>query len=120
MKNLSLVLLLLLTSCTTANIGKDAVSKQTQDITLLRAIDDAYTDAVQTASSMQWNITHSEKAAYLIQAETPGNALRWKDEVSVTLQARGDSVRITVRSKLGNEPNRKHIAEYLKNVAGAR
>lgn len=120
LKNTILIAILVLTGCTTANVGKQAEVNQTQHVTMLRAIDDAYTDAIQVASSMRWNITHSEKAAYLVQATTPGTPLRWQDEVSVTLAAVGDSTKITVRSKLGQEPNRKHVAEYLKKVTGAR
>ncbi len=114
------LLLLMLTSCTAANVGKSAADNQTQQVTLLRAIDDAYTDAIQAASAMQWDVTHSEKAAYLIQATTPGTPLRWTDNVSITMAPAGDSVKITVRSKLGQKPNRAHVAEYLERVAGAR
>ena len=112
-----LVWFLLATGCTTANIGPNAAASQTQTATLHGSYEDAFRAAAQVAASMKWNITSSDTDTGVISAKYSGTPGRWGDEVSILIAQSGEAVTVTVRSSLGQRPNREHVGQYLKNLS---
>ena len=110
------VLFTLLFGCTTANIGSKAGENQTQSITVAAGYDVVFRAAAQTASLMKWEISQSDANTGVISAKYEGSLRRWGDEVSILINAVDNGTRITVRSKLGQKPNRDYVKEYLDNL----
>ena len=83
-----LTLLVLASSCATykANFGPGAEERKTQIRVFVDSYDDVYRAVMQTAASQQWEITHSDKDAGLVQARTPKSLSAWDDEVSGGVQ----------------------------------
>lgn len=114
-----LVLLFLITGCTTANVGADARENQTQRLASGSAPEEAYGAALRIASEYGWKVASSDSSARVFTAEAPGNMGRWDDTIGVSISENDDGSTITVRSTLGQGPNREHVAGYLSEVAAA-
>ena len=115
----TLLTLLALAGCTTANLGAGAVENQTQTRSVAGGPESAYREALATASMMRWDVSNSDAVALVFSATTPGNGGRWADRVNVVVRPDSVGSEITVRSNLGQGPNRRYIAEYLDAVEAA-
>ena len=98
------------------NFGENAEANKTQQIELTASFEVAYRTAVQVAAEKNWSIKNSDSSAGFFRAETPSSARVWSDEVNVTITDEGDNIKITVRSNLGQEPNRRVVSEFLTEV----
>ena len=110
---------LALSACTTANIGPGAEANQTQAIELDAAPTDAYALAMREAAGFGWTVKNSSDSALLFTAEAPGSIGRWDDEVTVSVDAAGSGSLVTVRSGLGQGPNRRHVADFIARLVPA-
>lgn len=108
------IVLILLTGCTTANVGSNAAENQTQELMLDGvAYEQAFRAAAQAAAAIQWQIASSDRDTGVISASYDGTISRWGDNVNIMVSESGTGSRVTVRSNLGQRPNRNHVAEYL-------
>lgn len=115
-KNLAyLVVLISLSSCaTTSNFGADAEASKTQTRTFeSSSFDSVYRAAVQVAAEQNWSIKNSDKDAGYFMAETPGSMRVWSDKVNVTMSEEDGQIIVTVKSNLGQKPNRDIVSKYL-------
>lgn len=113
------IMCLMLTSCAASdNYGADAEANKTQTLEIDTTLEQAYRTAIQVAAEQSWNIQNSDSDAGFFRAETPGSMRAWQDEVNVTIAERGGVVRITVKSNLGQAPNRRIVADFLNSVEG--
>ncbi|MEQ9309517.1 MAG: hypothetical protein RLN90_08690 [Balneolaceae bacterium] len=65
------------------------------------------------AAEQNWNIKNSDKDAGYFMAETPGSMRVWSDEVNITILEKEDHIKVTVKSNLGQNPNREVVLKYL-------
>ncbi|XWN36278.1 MAG: hypothetical protein ROO71_09980 [Balneola sp.] len=115
-KNLAYLLVLLTISgcAASSNFGDDAEANKTQTRTFeSSSFDSVYRAAVQVAASQNWSIKNSDKDAGYFSAETPGSMRAWSDEVNVTISEENDQIIVTVKSNLGQKPNRDIVSKYL-------
>jgi hypothetical protein len=117
-RNLSLLIVLsIFTGCAaTANYGSDADANKTQSRTFESTFDSVYRAAVQVAAEQNWSIKNSDKDAGYFLAETPGSMKVWSDEVNVTISEEADQITVTVKSNLGQKPNRELVSKYLTEL----
>ena len=109
-----LIALTILSSCAlTANYGPDAKENKTQIRTFESTFDSVYRAAVQVAAEQNWSIKNSEKSAGYFMAETPRSMKAWSDEVNVTISEEKGLIKVTVKSNLGQKPNREVVSKYL-------
>lgn len=109
-----LIILIALSGCaTTANYGSDAEANKTQTRTFKSTFDSVYRSAVQVAAEQNWSIKSSDKDAGYFMAETPGSMRVWSDEVNVTISEEDGHIKVTVKSNLGQKPNRDVVLKYL-------
>lgn len=109
-----LMFLTILSGCaTTANYGSDAEANKTQTRTFESTFDLVYRAAVQVAAEQNWSIKNSDKDAGYFLAETPGSMKVWSDEVNVTISEDEDHIKLTVKSNLGQKPNREVVSKFL-------
>jgi len=109
-----LMFLAILSGCaTTANYGSDAEANKTQTRTFESTFDSVYRAAVQVAAEQNWSIKNSDKDAGYFLAETPGSMKVWSDEVNVTISEEEDHIKLTVKSNLGQKPNREVVSKFL-------
>ena len=110
---------LLLVSCATyrANTGPGADERKTQSRTFIGSYDQVYKTVVQTAANQNWEITHTDKDAGLVQAKTPASLQAWEDEVGITINEIDGGVRVQVKSGLANAPNVEIVRKYLDAIS---
>lgn len=114
---LILVFALINSSCAVSdNFGDNAEANKTQVLEVNSSFEVAYRTAIQVAAAKNWSVKNSDIDAGFFRAETPGSMRVWSDEVSVTITEDGEKAIITVRSNLGQEPNRKIISEFLSET----
>jgi uncharacterized FlaG/YvyC family protein len=108
------ITLVVLSGCAlTANYGSNSDENKTQTQTFKATFDSVYRSAIQVAAEQNWSIKNSDKDAGYFMAETPGSLKVWSDEVNVTISEKQDQVVVTVKSKLGQKPNREIVTKYL-------
>ena len=113
----ALILTFIISSCAVSeNFGENAEANKTQQIEINTSFENAYRTAIQVAAERNWSVKNSDSAAGFFRAETPGSARVWSDEVNVTIIEEGGKTIITVRSNLGQEPNRKVISDFLTDL----
>lgn len=78
---------------------------------------EVYKSALQTAMEFNWNVSMSDADAMVFNATTPGVMSRWEDLVNVMITEKNGVATLTVKSKLGHAPNKRHVVEYLNSVA---
>ena len=116
-KNLAyLAVLISLSSCAaSSNFGADAEANKTQTLTFeSSSFDSVYRAAVQVAAEQNWSIKNSDKDAGYFMAETPGSMRVWSDKVNVTMSEEDGQIIVTVKSNLGQKPNRDIVSKYLE------
>lgn len=111
-----LFLLPLAAACSTANIGPGAAERQTQTAVYEAEYDDVYRAAVQQAGDMQWAVIYSDKDAGAIRIATPQTMGQWADTVAVSLMPTDSGTVVTIRSTLGQSPNRENVKRYLAEL----
>lgn len=110
----TLVALTILSGCAaTANYGSDSEANKTQIRTFESTFDSVYRAAIQVAAEQNWSIKNSDKDAGYFMAETPGSMKVWSDEVNVTISEEDGGIKVTVKSNLGQKPNREVVSKYL-------
>lgn len=107
-------LLVFISGCATTKTH--TTERTNQKIELSTDIDDAYSIAYKTAMEMSWTITNSDPDMHAFSAKTPVSWQRWEDEVNVYIEADKSKSILTVKSKLGHDPNREHIGNYIEAV----
>ncbi len=109
-----LLVFTLLSGCaTTANYGADAEANKTQTRTFDSTYDSVYLAEVQVAAEQNWSIKNSDKDVGYFMAETPGGMRVWSDKVNVTILEVQGQIKVTVKSNLGQKPNRDLVQKYL-------
>jgi hypothetical protein len=113
----ALVLAFIISSCAVSeNFGENAEVNKTQQIEINTSFENAYRTAIQVAAERNWSVKNSDSSAGFFRAETPGSARVWSDEVNVTIIEEEGKTKITVRSNLGQEPNRKIVSDFLTDL----
>jgi len=109
---------LILSGCAaSANLGSNAEENKTQTILLdTTDYDAAFRQAVQVAASENWSVKTSDREAGFFRAQTPSKLSAWSDEVQVMLNQKGSTIRVMVKSNLGQESNREIVATYLSKL----
>lgn len=115
MKQLSIILLLVLTGCATMNTHNPQRTTQTRDFNA--EAQTVYRTALQTAMEFQWEITMSDADVMAFSAKTPSTLSRWDDQINVFVNNKDNLSTLTVRSTLGHKPNIEYITSYLEKVA---
>jgi len=113
----ALAFLLLISACTTANVGAGAEGNQTQVVTLDLPPSEAYRTAAQEAVAYGWTVENSDPATGLIRATYEGALSRFGDTVTIAVAPAPGGATVTVRSTLGQGPNRRHVAGYLARLS---
>ena len=98
------------------NFGENSEANKTQVLEISTSFEVAYRTAIQVAAAKNWSVKNSDINAGFFRAETPSSLRVWSDEVSVTLVEDGEKIIITVRSNLGQEPNRKIVSDFLSEI----
>ena len=108
------VLIFLMNCAISENFGEKADSSKTQVRIFNSTYEDVYKLAIQTAGERNWTIKHSDFKAGFFSAHYPQTLKNWDDQVNVSIHDNlNDSITITVKSNLGQSPNRKIVADFL-------
>lgn len=106
---------ILFTSCATVQ-KTHTVERTTQKLELNINVENAYNLAYKTALEFSWVMTNSDTNMHAFGATTPVVLKRWDDDVNVFVEGNENNSIITVKSKLGHEPNVKYIESYLQAI----
>ncbi len=113
-----LPILLFSISCATfkANTSSGLEERKIQTRVFQGSYDEIYRIVMQTAGNQNWEITHSDKDAGLVQAKTPATLSAWEDEINITMNTIKGGVQVQVKSGLANSTNAENVRKYLDSV----
>ena len=105
-------------SCTTTSSTLNSSEPQR---VYAKEYDEVFSEAVNVVSLLSWELTHTEKDAGIIQAETPMSLFTYGDEVTIRLeQQENGRVRVDMSSSTDQAvdwgKNEKNIQEFYAKL----